>query len=83
MMPKFPSPFIRYKIIPYLDEKMVLDVTSANDRINGYKKNNMIIYDYHGGPNQLFYIKEVSPEVYYLINLARGYAVRTPNPDAK
>lgn len=56
-MPKFPSPFIRYKIIPYMDEKMVLDVTGSNDRINGYKKNNMIIYNYHGGPNQLFYIK--------------------------
>lgn len=55
--PKFPSPFIKYKIIPYLDEKKVLDVTSTNDWINGYKKNDLIIYDYHGGPNQLFYIK--------------------------
>lgn len=66
-----------------MDEKKVLDVTSTNDWINGYKKNDLIIYDYHGGPNQLFYIKEAYPEVYYLMNLARGYVIRLPNPDAK
>jgi hypothetical protein len=54
----FPSPFIKYKIIPLKDEKKALDVVSVNDRSRGLYKNNMTIWDYHGGPNQLFYIAE-------------------------
>jgi hypothetical protein len=53
----FPSPFVKYKIIPYLDEKKALDVTSVNDSKRGLKKNSLIIWSYHGGPNQIFYIK--------------------------
>ena len=55
---KFPSPFIKYKIIPVLDEKKSLDVTTINDSDKKLKKNNLIVWDFHGGPNQLFYIKE-------------------------
>ena len=54
----FPSPFIKYKIIPLLDEKKALDVTTINDSDKKLKKNNLIIWDFHGGPNQLFYIKQ-------------------------
>lgn len=54
----FPSPFIKYKLIPVLDEKKALDVCTTNNSDKNLKKNNLIIWDYHGGPNQQFYIKE-------------------------
>lgn len=52
----FPSPFIKYKIIPLNDEKKALDIVSTNDRLRGLVKNNVTIWDYHGGPNQLFHM---------------------------
>ena len=81
--PKFPSPIIKYKIIPYLAERKVLESTSTNDFINGLKKNNMVVNNYHGGPNQLFYIKEAGPSTYYLVNVAKGFVVRLPNHSSK
>ena len=65
---EFPSPFMRYKIIPYMDQKMALDVTSVNNDSKKLKKNNMIIWDYHGGPNQLFYLKKKNNGKFYIIN---------------
>lgn len=56
-MPKFPNPIVKYKIIPYMDERKTLESASKNDFINGYKKNNLMINNYYGGPHQLFYIK--------------------------
>lgn len=71
------NPEIKYKIIPYLDEKKALDVCSITDTKRNYKKNSMMIWDYHGGPNQLFYIKR-DYNGYYIINVARGFAVQPP-----
>lgn len=61
-----------------MDEKKALDVTSVNDSKKGFKKNNMIIWDYHGGPNQMFYVKEERDGKCYLINIAKGFAVKIP-----
>jgi hypothetical protein len=72
-------PFVKYKIIPALDEKKALDVTSVNDEKKGFKKNNLIIWDYHGGPNQHFFINKGNDGKCFIINIARGFAVKVPN----
>ena len=84
----FPSPFIKYKIIPYLDEKKALDVTTTNDEKRKLKKNNLIIWDYHGGPNQQFYIKSYdkgssNEKLYYIINVSKGWTVEVPDSNKK
>ncbi len=35
---------------------MALDVTAKDDLNKGLIRGNLIIWDYHGGPNQQFYI---------------------------
>lgn len=35
---------------------MALDVTAKDNLEKGLIKGNLIIWDYHGGPNQQFYI---------------------------
>lgn len=37
----------------------------------------MIIWDYHGGPNQLFYFKKTGSK-YYIINVAKAFTVEPP-----
>jgi hypothetical protein len=53
----FPDPFIRYKIIPADQYKMALDVTTSDSE--HLERGKIIIWDYHGGPNQNFYFKKV------------------------
>lgn len=50
-----------------------------NDEKKNFKKNNLIIWDYHGGPNQHFYINKENDGKCFIINIARGFAVKTPN----
>lgn len=83
---RFPSPFIKYKIIPYVDEKKALDVCSSEDKKKGLKKNNLIIWDYHAGPNQLWHFLEQSSGQFLIINISRGFVVKISeyekDPDA-
>jgi hypothetical protein len=66
-----------------LDEKMALDVTSINDASKKLKKNNLIIWSYHGGPNQMFYIKEKQNKKYNIINVSKGFTMEIPNSSGK
>jgi hypothetical protein len=75
----FPNPYMKYKIIPCLDEKKALDVTSVNDQKRGLKKNNLIIWEYHGGPNQMFYVKADVDGQCVIVNNAKGFAVKVPD----
>ena len=59
-----------------LNEKKCLDVTTVNNEKKNLKKNNLIIWDYHGGPNQQYYIKEGdSKDRYYIVNVSKGFTV--------
>ena len=80
---QFPSPFIKYKIIPLLDEKKALDVTTVNDSDKKLKKNTLIIWDYHGGPNQQFYIKEEKNKKCYIVNVSKGFTMEVPESNGK
>jgi hypothetical protein len=72
----FPNPYIKYKLIPGVDEKMALDVTAKDNLDKGYVKGNLIIWDYHGGPNQQFYIHRCdNSDEFILINAATGFVV--------
>lgn len=53
----FPDPYIKYKIIPAEQYKMALDVTTLDSEKKHLTKGNIIIWDYHGGPNQHFYFQ--------------------------
>lgn len=53
---RFPDPYIKYKIMPAEEEKMSLDVTTI-DNGKDLVKGDVIIWEYHGGPNQQFYFK--------------------------
>ena len=75
---EFPSPFMRYKVIPYLDDKMALDVASITHESKKLKKNNLIIWTYHGGPNQLFFFKKTKDGRFYIINSSKGFTVEVP-----
>ena len=72
---KFPDPQVKYKIMPAEEDKKSLDVTTVDDPKKELKKNNIIIWEYHGGPNQQFYIKETSPNKYAIINVATGFTL--------
>ena len=54
----FPDPHVKYKIMPAEDDKKVLDVTALDDD-KKLIQGNLIIWEYHGGPNQHFYIHKV------------------------
>ncbi len=49
---------------------MALDVTAKDNLDKGLVRGNLIIWDYHGGPNQQFYIhrcaKNTQPQKYNL-----------------
>lgn len=74
--PKFPSPFIKYKIIPWWEEKKGLDVCSTDNPKKKLKKNNLIIWDYHGGPNQLWHFVEKGQGQFIIVNISRGFVVK-------
>ena len=59
---------------------MALDVTTIDDG-KDLIKGNMIIWEYHGGPNQQFYFKRVQNErnKFEIINVATGFSIEVPN----
>ncbi len=52
---------------------MALDVTSKDNLDKGLVRGNLIIWDYHGGPNQQFYIHRCAKNQQQKYNLQ-------PNP---
>lgn len=44
--------------MPAEEDKMALDVTTIDDG-KDLIKGNMIVWEYHGGPNQQFYFKRL------------------------
>ena len=48
-----------YKIAPAEEDKLALDVKTKDGEDAEDEKGNLILYDYHGGPNQNFYLKKV------------------------
>lgn len=74
---------------------MALDVTSKDDLMKGLVRGNLIIWDYHGGPNQQFYIHKcpknpnqpnyysqntkIEDEEFILINASTGFVVSALN----
>jgi hypothetical protein len=57
---------------------MALDVTTIyNEKLT---KGNLIIWDYHGGPNQHFYFRRVFPNLnyFYIINASTGFVIEVP-----
>lgn len=39
----------------------------------------MIIWDYHGGPNQHWYIRKAEGNKYFLINVATAFTLEVPD----
>lgn len=76
---------------------MALDVTSKDNLEKGLVRGNLIIWDYHGGPNQQFYIHRlpknqqnfnyqntgVSNDEFILINASTGFVVSAINLTVK
>lgn len=60
---------------------MALDITSLDIPEKKLVKNNVIIWDYHGGPNQQFYLKKISKkdDRYYILSESTGFALEVPN----
>lgn len=77
----FPDPYVAYKIMPAEEDRMALDVTTQDNPDKGLVKNNIIIWDYHGGPNQHFYFKKIAnqPQCYYIINSSTGFTLEVPH----
>ena len=75
----FPNPSTKYKILSAVDTSKALDVTSVSDEKKKLKKGQLIIWEYHGGPNQQFYILPCQGKKVRLINAANGYSVEIPN----
>lgn len=75
----FPNPCIKYKILSCNDTSMALDVTSVTDEKKKLRKGTMIIWTYHGGPNQQFYLLPVGNKKVRIINAASGYSLEVPN----
>lgn len=76
---------------------MALDVTSKDNLEKGLVRGNLIIWDYHGGPNQQFYIHRlpknqqsfnyqntgVENDEFILINASTGFVVSALNLTVK
>lgn len=59
---------------------MTMDVATQNQESNKLTRGNVIIWDYHGGPNQLFYIRQsLKKGAYYLVSLSTGFLVSALN----
>lgn len=53
---------------------MAIDVTTTDTE--DLTKGNIIIWDYHGGPNQHFYLKKARGiNEYYIINASTGFVL--------
>lgn len=57
---------------------MCLDATSNHDPGKKLHKGNMILWEYHGGPNQQYFIKS-SGKFCRIYNASTGFALRVPN----
>ena len=79
----FPNPSTKYKILSCVDTSKALDVTSETDEKKKYKKGRLIIWEYHGGPNQQFYIMSCGNKKVRIINAATGYSIEVPNNNTK
>ena len=73
----FPDPHVGYKIMPAEEDKLVLDVTTTD--MDDHEKGAMIVWDYHGGPNQLFFLKRVENNKFHIINVATGFGLDVPD----
>lgn len=47
------------------------------------KRNQLIIWNYHGGPNQQFYFTKRNNHQYYIINVSKGFTIEIPNHVSK
>lgn len=79
----FPNPATKYKILSCLDTSKAMDVTSLTDEGKKLKKGQIIIWEYHGGPNQQFYIMPCGNKKVRIINAASGYSLQIPNNSTK
>lgn len=75
----FPDPHVAYKIMPAEKDTMALDVTTLDIPEKDLKKGNIIIWDYHGGPNQHFYFKRIEKNRYFILNSSTGFVLEIPN----
>ena len=70
--------------MPAEEDKMALDVTTIDDG-KDLIKGNMIIWEYHGGPNQQFYFKRVEnqKDKFFIINVATGFSLEVADASMK
>jgi len=63
---------------------MALDVTTIDDEDKKLIRGQIIVWDYHGGPNQHFYIKLLSKVndvmTCAIINASTGFVLEAPHP---
>lgn len=64
--------------MPAEEDKLALDVTTIDDG-DKLVKGNIIIWEYHGGPNQQFYFKRVGDNKFQIISAATGFGLEVPN----
>lgn len=62
--------------MPAEEPRLCVDVTTVDK--DDLVKGNIIIWDYHGGPNQNFYFHKVREGTYVIINAATGFAIEAP-----
>ena len=62
-----------------MNTKQALDVTSVTDPDKDLRKGDAIIWEYHGGPNQNFYLKPLSNNKIKIINAATGFPLKVQN----
>ena len=55
-----------------------MDVASVTDLKQNLRKGTLIIWEYHGGPNQQFYINQSGDKTFKIINSASGFSIEVP-----
>ena len=73
----FPDPCVRYKIVPAVQDRLALNVAIRNQK--NIRKGNIILWEYKGAPNQLFYFKKVDASKFNIINAATLFALTIEN----
>ena len=68
--------------MPAEEDKMALDITTI-DNGKDLIKGDVIIWDYHGGPNQQFYFKRHDDKKFEIINVATGFSLEVPDNQVK
>ena len=59
-----------------MNTKQALDITSVTDSGKDLRKGDVIIWEYHGGPNQTFYLKPLGNNKMKIISAATGFPVK-------